>query len=328
MEQLATNARLKSCDHCASKKISILCQYYDPQAIPRKGVLFVNVKSRRGVDWFEQIHNRLVAGGMQLSDARRIRDPHHLQIAIRDSIDAGAPLVIVGGGDGTFSSVAHLFARRQTVLGVLPLGTGNAFARDLHISETLDGACESILEGRVARVDMGRIGDREFVNLATVGLSTRIAENLDDRAKKKLGKTVYIASVLKALSSVKPFHVKLELPDQTAEFESLQVVIGNGRFHAGPFVVAPSASITGGWLSIYALASPNKSALLKLAVHMAFGGYINMADVRVFRAQSGELTTFESKRVTVDGEIAMSTPVRFAVVPGALRVAVPMSFPG
>jgi len=291
-------------------------------------VLLVNVKSRNGADWFPQVQNRLLAGGLDLQDARRFRDTKDLGKAVDYYIEQGVPLVMVGGGDGTFSAVAHHFARRQTVLGVLPLGTGNSFARDLQISETLDGACDAILNGKVACVDMGLIGNREFVNLATIGLSTKIAMGLDDRAKKQLGKTVYLASLVKALATVEPFHVRLDLPGQVEEFESLQVVIGNGRFHAGPFQISPDASLTAGWLSIYALASPHKSAFFKLALHMVMGGKLNLTDVKVFRAQSGTVSTVGPKWVTVDGEVAMTTPVKFGIAAGALRVAVPKTFEG
>jgi len=309
-------------------RLARLSESSNVEGVPRSGVLLVNAKSRNGLEWFPQVRNRLIAGGIDLQDARRFRGAKELVKAVHDYISQGSPLVIVGGGDGTFGAVAHMFARRQTVLGVLPLGTGNAFARDLHITDTLDASCEAILNGKIASVDMGLIGDRVFVNLATVGLSTKIAMGLNDRAKRKLGKSVYMASVCKALATVEPFHVKLELPGQTEEFESLQVVIGNGRFHAGPFQISPDASLTAGWLSIYALASPHKTAFFKLALHMVMGGKLDLEQVKVFRAQSGTLTTIGPKWVTVDGEIAMTTPVQFGMVPAALRVAVPTSFEG
>ncbi len=295
-------------------------------ALPRRGVLLVNTKSRHGAEWFQLVREHLVTEGFELEHARSFRNPRDLPRAVAQAIRDGCPFVIVGGGDGTFSAVAHLFARKDAVMGVMPMGTGNAFARDLGIPATIQGACDVIVNGKLARVDMGLVGVREFVNLVTVGLSVRIARGLDDQSKRRLGKAVYVGSLIRALASVEPFQVRLELPGGTHEFESLQVVIGNGRFHAGPFQIAPDASITSGWLSIYALASPRKSAFFKLALHMMVGGQLNMDEVKVFRAQSGCLKTVGPKRVTVDGETCMGTPVEFGIAHGVLRVAVPNEF--
>ena len=90
--------------------------------------------------------------------------------------------------------------------------------------------------------------------------------------------------------------------------------------------MSPDASITGGWLSIYALASHRKSAFFKLALHMLFGGQLSVDQVQSFRAHSGRLSTVGPKRVTVDGETRMRTPVEFGIAHGALRVAVPKDF--
>jgi diacylglycerol kinase (ATP) len=297
-----------------------------PASGARRGALLVNTKSRRGAAWFDQAQKALTDCGMELMEAKAVKKPRELPALVERQIRAGVPIVIVGGGDGTFSSIAHLFARKQTILGVLPLGTGNAFARDLGIQPQVDKACHVILNGKVAQVDMGVIGNREFLNVATVGLSTKIALGLQDEMKKKLGRAVYFISLLRALATVTPFHIKLDLPSGTHEFESLQLVIGNGRFHAGPFQVAPDASIDGGWLSIYALASTRKIDFLKMVIHMRGGRHVDLPQVRAFRVQSGRLSTSPVQRITVDGETKLRTPMDFGIVPRALRVMVPEGF--
>lgn len=291
----------------------------------RRMALFANAKSRRGEQWFEQAKQTLGDGGAELVDARLFKSVQSLAVAVELAVKDGIPLVAVGGGDGTFGQIAHLFARQPTILGVLPLGTGNAFARDLGIPPEAQGACDTILNGVVAEVDMGLIGDHEFVNIATIGLSTKIALGLQSSLKKKFGRFAYLISLAKALATVEPFRVILELPSGRHEFDSLQLVIGNGRFHAGPFPVTPDASITAGWLSIYALASTRKMDFLKMALYMSGGRHVNLPEVRAFRAQEGRLSAFPVQRVTVDGETKLRTPVTFGIVPGALKVMVSKS---
>jgi diacylglycerol kinase (ATP) len=295
---------------------------------PRTAALYVSSKSRRGEESFAIVRERLVQLGITLTDAQQFAENSRLQAAVASQVKAGTPMVIVGGGDGTLGSVAHLFAEKKTVLGVLPLGTGNAFARDLGFVGGSEVACNAILNGKVAKVDMGTIGNRQFLNVATLGLTTLIAEGLNDHAKRVLGRAVYFVSVLRALAKVEPFLVKLDLPTETTSFECLQLVIGNGRFHAGPFPVAPDATITGGFLSIYALATRNKSAFLKMALHMINGSHVDLSEVRYFRASSGILNSVPSQELTVDGQVCFKTPQNFSMSRKVLSVVVPQEFSG
>lgn len=283
-------------------------------------MIVANAKSRRGARLLEEATTALRSHGLEIETATLFSNPRTLAQSVARYVSENCPYIIVGGGDGTVGAVARLFADRESVLGVLPLGTGNAFARDLDIPTSVAGACAVLARGQVVDVDMGLIGDRAFVNVATVGLSTLIALNLDSDAKRYLGRLAYLAALVRALALVRPFRVLLQLDGVQHEFESLQVVIGNGRFHAGPFPVSPEASLTGGRLAVYALASRCKADLLRMALRLRGGRHVEMDRVRSFAAQSGQIATRPVRKVTVDGEVCLQTPVRFAIRPGALRV--------
>lgn len=289
-------------------------------------MLLANAKSRRGALLLDQAAANLRDCGLEVDACILSPNPKRLAESVVALIGEGHPYLIVGGGDGTIGAVARFFARRETVLGVLPLGTGNAFARDLRIPTSVPAACEVLAGGEVAEVDMGVIEDRSFVNVATVGLTTLIAQGLDPVAKRRLGKIAYFAALLRALTLVRPFRVTLDLDGDRQEFESLQVVVGNGRFHAGPFPVSPEASLTGGRLAVYALASRRKSDLFRMALRLQGGHHVELDRVRSFAPRAGGMTTDPVRRVTVDGEVCLRTPVRFGILPGALRVAVPVGF--
>ena len=291
-------------------------------------MLVVNSKARRGKEWFPRAKELLDGCDVDLIDAVATREPSEVRTRVEAAVKSGVPLVIVGGGDGTFSSIAHVFANSQSVLGVLPLGTGNAFARDLGIVADLDSAVSVITEGKVQTVDLGLIQDQPFLNVATVGLTTLIARNLTTDAKRRLGRAVYLFALLRSLSMVKPFQVQVETPEGNGEFASLQVVIGNGRFHAGPFPVAPEASITEGKLSLYALKGDRKSQFFRLAWHLRTGRHVELDDVFHLETSGGTLVTSPARHVTVDGEVKFETPIRFGVAPDVLRVMVPQEFSG
>src|SRR6266540_3664504 len=142
---------------------------------PKKAALIVNTRSRRGRAWFSDAHACLADSGMELVQTIATRDAKRVIAETASAVEKGLPLVVVGGGDGTLSAVARHFVGSKSVLGVLPLGTGNQFARDLCIEASLEAACGVIASGEVARVDAGVIGDDYFLNVATVGLTSRIA---------------------------------------------------------------------------------------------------------------------------------------------------------
>lgn len=290
--------------------------------------LIVNGRSRRGREWYPLVHQQLLQAGWTVDQALLATHPHELDNALRQAVDQHTPVVALGGGDGTFTHAIGHLRGAASVLGVLPFGTGNAFARDLGIPPSVSGAVEVLTRGRVGTVDVGTVGEDRFLNIATVGLTTHIAEYLQPAAKRRYGRAVYLVALLRAVAVTRPFHCVLTTAEGTHEFDSLQVVIGNGRYHAGPFPLHPDASITEGRLHLYALRGRRKANFIRLAWHLRTGRHVDLDDVFVLETAGGSLSTTPSKRVTVDGEIQRRTPIRFGIEPDALRVLVPQDFPG
>ena len=262
--------------------------------MPHRATLYFNSRSRLGAVGLDQARHLLTSGGIVVVNSKVFSNTQELARTVENDVRHGMPLIIVGGGDGTMSAVAQ--------------------------------SCDAILNGRVSNVDVGKIGGRRFLNVATIGLSTQIALGLQPQEKQVLGRAAYVLSLCRAILTTRPFRVRLELASGVYEFESLQVVIGNGRFHAGPFPVAPDASITGGWLSIYALASGSKAAFLKLAINRLGGNRLKFDEVKSFRAHWGRLTTQPVRRITLDGETCLRTPASFSIAAHSLRVMTPLEF--
>ncbi len=298
------------------------------EAPPKRAVLIVNTKSRRGQEWFDQAQKELKAHGIEVEKAMRFQTIGELIAEGREAIERGVPLVIAGGGDGTFNALADLFVGKEAILGLLPLGTGNAFARDLGIDADVAKACDVIANGKVVSVDLGYANGTHFVNVATVGLTTRIAQNLTVDLKRKLGRFVYAVAIYRAMRKSKPFKATLETENGTREFECLQFVAGNGRFHAGPFPIAPDATITEARLNIYAVRGTSKLVLLKYALGLLGGRQTYLDEVYSEKCVGGKLTTHPRMAVTVDGEICARTPFEFHTVPKGMRVVTPQGFEG
>lgn len=287
-----------------------------------RGVLIVNGKARRGREWFEIARRELEARDLELADARLARRPRDLVQGVQEAIANRIPLVCVGGGDGTLSMVAGLFRNSDSVLGLLPMGTGNSLARDLGIPSNLAAATEIATQGKPQSIDLGQVGDTVFVNVATVGLTTLIAENLDPDSKRRFGRAVYLVAMFKAVARGRRFLATLELPDGAQEHRSMQVVVGNGRFHAGPFPITPAAAIDSGRLAGYTVNTSRKAVLLRYALRLWHGSHVDMPEVVPFNVPCVRIATRPIRRITVDGEIKLHTPAEFRSLPGALRVMI------
>jgi YegS/Rv2252/BmrU family lipid kinase len=285
-----------------------------------RAVLFVNSKSRTGAENFDAALANLRDRGVDVRTAVRTKHVRKLLVLTEEAIKAGEPLVIIGGGDGTMNAVAGLFVNSQSTLGLLPMGTGNALARDLAIPVDINKACEIAIQGQQVKIDLGKIGDGYFVNVATVGLTTGIAQNLTDPMKRRFGRLVYVAALIRAFESIKPFHAVIKTENGEVEIETLQIVIGNGRFHAGPFPILPDANIREGKLSLYAIEARTKAELLKFALFLPGGRHVQLSEVHSQHCFSGSLTTRPNMPVTIDGQLGTQTPIQFTTVPGALSV--------
>src|SRR3712207_1148460 len=135
-----------------------------------RAALIVNTRSRSGERTFFEALDRLEEMGVSLGATYAIRDPVRLPETVREVLHEGSDyrLLILGGGDGSVSSVVDFLANHRIVLGLLPLGTANDFARTLEIPADVEKACETIVKGKVVDVDLGLAGDNYYVNVASV----------------------------------------------------------------------------------------------------------------------------------------------------------------
>jgi diacylglycerol kinase (ATP) len=299
-----------------------------PPASLGRAVLLCNSKSRRGREWYPAVQKRLEDEGFELERAENFKHPAQIKAAVDEAVKDKVPLIIVGGGDGTMSLTAPALKGSESILGVIPLGTGNAFARDLGIPSDVDGACKVLVEGVAQRVDLGVAGGKHFVNVATVGLTALIAQGLTDAAKKRLGRFVYATAIMRAVAVLKPFQATLTTTDGAREFETMQIVFGSGRFHAGPFPVTPDAEITDHVLNGYALKGTSKGSLLKYAFKLWGGHHIDLPEVEQFTVKAATLSTRPIKQVVIDGELTRRTPIELHIDAAAVKVMVANDFSG
>jgi YegS/Rv2252/BmrU family lipid kinase len=290
--------------------------------LPRRAILIVNAMSRTGAEAFDEVQSKLIAAGVELTEAHAIQEPHKMEPAIRQAI-ARAPMVIIGGGDGSLSTNVGLFVGRDTVFGIVPLGTANSFAGTLGIPRDIDSAIQVISSGIRRRIDLGRIDGHYFVNAAAIGLSPMIAETVPHKLKRHLGMVGYVIWAVWCAFRFRPFQLSIDHEDGRRErLWATEVRIANGTHHGGVELVESQEldsgeiviqAVTGE--SIWGLAWSWLSTILKLRARHG--------TTREFRGRRMKLDTRPRLKISVDGEISAKTPVTVSVAGGAIEVAAP-----
>lgn len=300
----------------------------------RRAVLLVNVRAREGEESLAAARAALSDAGVALGGAHAV-EPGALPARIEAELAAGAERVIVGGGDGSLSAAARVLAGTGAVLGLLPLGTANDFARTLRIPGGLAAAARVIARGRVRRVDVGWAGGRAFLNAASVGVSSELTRRMDDGLKRRAGRLAYpVASA--AAATHPPFRLRLEVDGRIEELDALQLVIGNGRYHGGGRLIAPGARADDRLLDVYVLvaeSAPGRArlrdrvsdvaSLARYALLLLRGRHLEHPRVFHVRAARVSVQTDPPLDIDADGELAGTTPTEFRVAPGDLAVLAP-----
>ena len=293
----------------------------------RSVALIVNAHSRVGRSAVTAASVYLGKLGVPVKTTRVLDDPVRLPETVQETLVEGHDLIILGGGDGSVSSVVDFMVDSDTVLGLLPMGTANDFARTLGIPFELDRACQTVARGRLMDVDLGMVGDNYYANVASVGLSTGVTEALSPRLKHAVGALAYPLAALRAYKEHKPFQAALVFPDSGQEpvvlDNLLQVAVGNGRFYGGGLVVAPDAALDDSALDVYAVDAGRLLDLARVARGLRSGRFIEDKGVHYWRTRRVQLITEPSLPVNVDGELVAHTPKLFSVAPKALRIVVP-----
>jgi YegS/Rv2252/BmrU family lipid kinase len=231
-------------------------------------------------------------------------------------------MLVVGAGDGTIASVVDHLAHSETVLGYLPLGTTNNFSRSLGLPRRLAAALDVVTDGRLDRVDLGRVDGDYFANLVSIGVSAEVAGRTPHRLKRHLGRTAYALTAAAALAGHRAFVAEVRSGDVTWEVETHQLNIANGRMHAGT-PIARDARLDDRLLTAYALGGRSRLSTASAAARQALTPWEPVEQKGHLSATSFTVTTDVPMAVDVDGEVQGRTPIHVEVTAQALRVMVP-----
>jgi diacylglycerol kinase family enzyme len=247
--------------------------------------------------------------------------------ALRRVKEGERDAIVVGGGDGSISTVATVLAGTGIPLGIIPLGTLNHFAKDLQIPLPAEEAVGVIAAGAVRSVDVGRVNGRIFINNSSIGVYPYLVIERDRRRRVlKLPKPVgMVLALFRVLRHLPLFRLRIGVQGWVEPCRSPCVFIGNNAYELTVPTFGRRPRLDAGELCIYVAKAQGRLALFWLSCRAVLGLLEQQRDLDVFRSASAEIGA-RRKRLLVafDGEVElMQQPLRYQSWPGALRVFAP-----
>ena len=254
-------------------------------------------------------------------------DGGEYEVRCRALVERGDPLLIVGGGDGTVSAAASALVGSNTVLGILPLGTLNHFARDLGIPADLEDAAKLIATGAPRQVDVGEMNGQVFINNSAIGLYPLMVIDRDLQ-RTRLGRSKRLAMLVASVRTLARFNhqrLTLSVNDEKERVDTPLLFVGNNEYRTDIGAPGRRESLGDGKLSVFVMRKKTRLGFIAASFRALFNRtkpddmeeLTNVERLRV-GSQRGHLT------VSLDGEIASAQPpLDYAIRKRALRVIAP-----
>ena len=237
-------------------------------------------------------------------------------------------VVIVGGGDGTISAAAAALAGTDTVLGIVPVGTLNHFARDLGIPTDIEEAAALIAKGPERRVDIAQMNDRVFINNSAIGLYPLMVVDRDAQ-RRRLGRSKRLAMIVASIRTLARFnHQRLTLTvneEEKGRIDTPLLFVGNNDYRVDIGAPGQRESIEDGTLSVFVMRKKTRRGLIAASIRALFNrarhdDMVRIEDVQRLRVESRR----SMLAVSLDGEVVrVEPPLDYKIRKKALRVIAP-----
>ncbi len=283
--------------------------------------ILINLDSRRARAVYRQLEEACLDAGIDIKKVYEIDRKISLKTTVGRIKRDKPGLLIIGGGDGTVSRALSFLAGSPVEIGIVPLGTTNNFARSLGLPLTIEESVSLIANSKSHPVDLGKVGGRYFGNIVGIGISALIADKVSGEQKRRWGRFAYAYEGLKQLVRHKPFYVTLTDKDNelTMHFQTHQIIVANGRFHAGK-EIAKDAHLNSKELVVFPIGGKSRINFIFRMLDFYLGSRKSVRHSSYLIARDIKIHTSRPQVSEVDGEMYKSTPLRFKVAPGMVKI--------
>ena len=247
----------------------------------------------------------------------------------RNAVRTKCDYIVVAGGDGTLNGVVNGLATdaKNVRIGIVPLGTGNDFARTLELPISIEDNIDILRPAKTKRIDLVRVKSKKraryFVNVSAGGFSGMVDEKMTPKIKRTWGPLAYIRGAAAALPKLHAYHTQILLDDgERLSADLYNVVIANGRFVAGGLPIAPAADPSDGFLEVVLIPKLCAAEIAVLAAEIVLGKHLSSKATVFRRAKKISVRSRPGMCFNVDGEFVGNAPAVFQILPRALNFVV------
>lgn len=284
-------------------------------------LLIVNPHSRNGqADELDEAIQLLKDSGMAV-DVCESESKDHMAKAIAEYREEDG-LVIIAGGDGTISSALATVYEHKKTLAILPMGTANDLARSLGVPPEISDAARVIAAGKRARINVAKVNDHYFVNVAHIGLGVDVTNELTAESKKYFGVFAYLGAFFSVFKRNRSFRVDIKTDGWHRSVKAIHLAVGNGRYYGGGNIVDDDSTLLDGQLNLFCLKPQRWWQLLLLGPSLRRGNLQTAGRVICKKATSFSINTTKPMELEADGECKTETPAEFEVIPEAIEVII------
>ncbi|MBA9028691.1 MULTISPECIES: diacylglycerol kinase [Bacillaceae] len=229
------------------------------------------------------------------------------------AVERGYDVVIAAGGDGTIYEVVNGLAgaEKRPKLGVIPTGTTNDFARAIHVPRSIDAAVDIITKGHTMPIDIGKMNEKYFINIAGGGRLTELTYEVPIKLKTMLGQLAYYMKGIEMLPSIRATDVTIEYDGKFFEGEIMLFLVANTNSVGGFEKLAPDASLNDGMFTLLILKKTNLADFIRVASLALRGEHIHDKNVIYVKANRIKVTAKNEMMLNLDGEFGGLAPAEF-----------------
>ncbi|WP_042225188.1 diacylglycerol kinase [Oceanobacillus manasiensis] len=248
--------------------------------------------------------------------------------AAKAAVERGYELVVAAGGDGTINEVINGIAEQdhRPKLGIIPVGTTNDFARALNIPRDIKKAADIIVNGRTKFLDIGKVNDYFFMNIAGGGKLTELTYEVPSKLKTMLGQLAYYMKGIEMLPSLKPTRVKIEYDGNIFDEDIMLFLVANTNSIGGFEKLAPVASMDDGYFDLLILKKANLAEFIRIATLALRGAHLEDKHVIYTKAKHIKVSPEEKMQLNIDGEFGGLLPGEFINLQQHIEFYVPDDF--
>lgn len=237
-------------------------------------------------------------------------------------LDKSYKYVLIAGGDGTVDNVVNYMKQNKIELpvAILPVGTANDFAKFIGMPQDVEEACEQILASKPKEIDVGKINDKFFMNVASTGLFTDVSQKTDINLKNTIGKLAYYVKGLEQLPNFRKLKIKVESAEVSFDGDMYLMLVFNGQT-AGNLKFAYKAEVDDGYLDVIIIKAGMIKDMINLFIKMLRGEHLeDVNGLLYFKTDKLYIECFEDIVTDIDGERGPDFPLTIECEKGGLKV--------